>query len=194
MQRIELLRSTLTDWRSSTVTLLDGEVCLLGEETYDSLIIGDGRTPANELIRIPLNTSGGSVFLGPAIPSTVPDIPRSSVFYLADTPGKYLGFGGIVLRKGETGFLIWKNDAWTKITLLQVDQELLEDSPNPVSGSVISRELKTKISGVKINGQVLEKDESGVISLTIDESLSESSENPIMNKTVTKILTWYEGE
>jgi len=66
MQRIQLLRSSSENWKSSEKILLKGEVCLVMNETetgYNSLVIGDGQTMAKSLDRIFLGVKDGSVYI-----------------------------------------------------------------------------------------------------------------------------------
>ena len=187
-QRIKLLRETADALLESNVVLGDGEICLIDSSGngYDSLVIGNGQTEARSLKLIPLNVSKGSVFLGTAIPETIPGTPTQQVFYLAKTAGSYNGFGNIIVEPGETAFLVYRYGGWNKINIIQVDEELSETSTNPVQNKVIYKALKD------LEDKIVE----GAIKVPVDSEFSDESENPIMNRTVTRKFNewdWYEN-
>lgn len=185
-QRIKLLRETADALLESNVVLGDGEICLIDSSGngYDSLVIGNGQTEARSLKLIPLNVSKGSVFLGTAIPETIPGTPTQQVFYLAKTAGAYSGFGNIIVEPGETAFLVYRYGGWNKLNIIQVDEELSETSTNPVQNKTVTlalKDLETKIV-------------EGAIKVPVDSEFSDESENPIMNRTVTRKFgefDWY---
>lgn len=187
-QRIKLLRETADALLESNVVLGDGEICLIDSSGngYDSLVIGNGQTEARSLKLIPLNVSKGSVFLGTAIPETIPGTPTQQVFYLAKKQGSYNGFGNIIVEPGETAFLVYRYGGWNKINIIQVDEELSETSTNPVQNKVIYKALKD------LEDKIVE----GAIKVPVDSEFSDESENPIMNRTVTRKFNewdWYEN-
>ena len=188
-QRIKLLRETADALLESNVVLGDGEICLIDSSGngYDSLVIGNGQTEARSLKLIPLNVSKGSVFLGTAIPETIPGTPTQQVFYLAKTAGAYSGFGNMTVEPGEIAFLVYRYGGWSKIKIIQVDEELSETSTNPVQNKVLYRALKD------LEDKIVE----GAIKVPIDSEFSDESENPIMNRTVTRKFNefdWYVGD
>lgn len=186
-QRIRLLHDSLEAVQGSEVILKEAEICLIESSNtgFDSLIIGDGRTEAKSLKIIPLNVSKGSIFLGRAIPDTIPGTPTQPVFYMASSPGVYSGFGDLQVESGETSFLIYKYGGWIKETVCRVDSELNEDSLNPISNKAVTKALKE-----------LEKKITSGGNIQVDSELSDESENPIMNKVVAdkfKEFDWYDG-
>ena len=188
-QRIKLLRETADALLESNVVLGDGEICLIDSSGngYDSLVIGNGQTEARSLKLIPLNVSKGSVFLGTANSMTTPvPHPNCSVFYLALESGDYTGFGNLVVEPGEIAFLIYRYGGWSKIKIIQVDEELSETSTNPVQNKTLYRALKD------LEDKIVE----GTIKVPVDSEFSDESENPIMNRTVTRKFNewdWYEN-
>jgi len=188
-QRIKLLRETADALLERNVVLGDGEICLIDSSGngYDSLVIGNGQTEARSLKLIPLNVSKGSVFLGMANSMTIPAAtPTCPVYYLASDSGTYEGFGNIVIEPGEIVFLVYRYGGWSKIKIIQVDEELSETSTNPVQNKVLYRALKD------LENKIVE----GAIKVPVDSEFSDESENPIMNRTVTRKFSefnWYEN-
>lgn len=188
-QRVKLLRETAENLLLSNVILGDGEVCLINASGvegngYDSLIIGNGETEARSLKLIPLNVNKGSVFLGLAVPQTIPPsaAPGTSLFYLAQEGGTYEGFGGLIVEPGEIAFLVYRYAGWSKMTILQVDEELSEESTRPVQNRTVTLALKN----------LEKKITEGQLSIPVDAEFSEESENPIMNRTVTTKFKEYD--
>jgi hypothetical protein len=198
MQRIQLLRSSSENWKSSERILLKGEVCLVMNETetgYNSLVIGDGQTMAKSLDRIFLGVKDGSVFLGIANPSTDPGIPAQNSYFITNIPGVYGNFGGLQVNSGELAFLCWQGSGWNKLFVALADDRLDTTSSNPIQNKVVAskfEDLERKvITGIKVNG-VSKPVTENTVNLTVDSSLSGESENPIMNRVVHEALGWYE--
>lgn len=194
MQRIELLRSSLEDLEDSTVTLLNGELCLISlknNNEYNSLVIGDGITKANKLSKIYLDKSNGCSFLGLATPKTDPGKPKNNVFYLAKEEGTYENFGAITVNKGEIVFIVWKYESWNKLVIFETSSMI------DIINSKVEDLEKRAILGVRLGGLELKRGEDGFVDIIVDDELNSKSNNPIKNKAVAIKLNefdWYEGD
>lgn len=201
--RICLLKSTYERLKESAITLLPGEICLVDTKGtgYDSLVVGDGRTEAKDLNLIPLNVSNGAVFLGVANKETNPGKPIGCVFYITGESGEYPWFDNVSVDRGSISLLRWNSQEWEVIRLFKVDDELNDESDNPVQNKIVTKKLNDLesevIKIVTINGVETQR-VGNTVNLIVDSVLSENSQNPIMNKTVTTRLNefgyWYEGD
>lgn len=73
-------------------------------------------------------------FAGVASVDGNPGQPEQNVFYIANLPGTYTNFGGLVVEDGEIAILKW-NGAWSKTALFQVagDNILISEPYFPVN-------------------------------------------------------------
>ena len=93
------------------------------------------------------NTIGRfAAFAGTAMPSTNPNNPDQTVYYLTSIPGTYVNFGGIVVQPDRLVALHNIEGAWQMLvlatfgdgSLVPIDPALDPDSVNPVENRVIT--------------------------------------------------------
>ena len=93
------------------------------------------------------NTIGRfAAFAGTAMPSTNPNNPDQTVYYLTSIPGTYVNFGGIVVQPDRLVALHNINGAWEMVVVvtfsdggtISIDPALDPDSVNPVENRVLT--------------------------------------------------------
>ena len=92
------------------------------------------------------NTIGRfAAFAGTAMPSTNPNSPDQTVYYLTSIPGTYVNFGGIVVPPDRLVALHNISGTWEMVVLvtfsdgstINIDPVLDPDSPNPVENRAL---------------------------------------------------------
>ena len=106
------------------------------------------------------NTIGRfAAFAGTAMPSTNPNNPDQTVYYLTSIPGTYVNFGGIVVPPDRLVALHNISGSWEMVVLvtfsdggtISIDPALDPDSPNPVENRAVYQEcqaIRTLISNI----------------------------------------------
>lgn len=103
------------------------------------------------------NTIGRyAAFAGTAMPSTNPNSPDQTVYYLTSIPGTYANFGGIVVQPDRLVALHNINGAWEMLVLvtfsgggtITIDPVLDPNSTNPVENRAVYAALQN-ISVIK---------------------------------------------
>lgn len=93
------------------------------------------------------NTIGRfAAFAGTAMPSTNPNNPDQTVYYLTSIPGTYVNFGGLVVPSDRLCALHNISGSWEMVVLvtfsdgstINIDPALDPDSVNPVENRVIT--------------------------------------------------------
>ena len=108
-----------------------------------------------------INTIGRfAAFAGTAMPSTNPNNPDQTVYYLTSIPGTYVNFGGIVVPPDRFVALHNINGAWQMLvlatfgdgSLVPIDPALDPDSVNPVENRVVTgaiNELDLRVTALE---------------------------------------------
>lgn len=125
------------------------------------------------------NTIGRFATLaGVAMPSTNPNNPDQTVYYLTSIPGTYANFGGITVPPDRLVALHNIEGTWKMLvlatfgngSLVPIDPALDPDSPNPVENRAVYNEcqaIRTLISNIpssiRIVRRMLTKDEANAI-------------------------------
>lgn len=116
------------------------------------------------------NTIGRfAAFAGTAMPSTNPNNPDQTVYYLTSSPGTYVNFGGIVVPPDRLVALHNISGSWEMLVVvtfsdggtISIDPALDSDSVNPVENRV----LTGAINGLDSRVTALE----GTLGLTIKQ-------------------------
>ena len=106
------------------------------------------------------NTIGRfAAFAGTAMPSTNPNSPDQTVYYLTSIPGTYVNFGGIVVPPDRLVALHNISGSWEMVVVvtfsdggtISIDPALDPDSVNPVENRVVYNEcqaIRTLISNI----------------------------------------------
>ena len=106
------------------------------------------------------NTIGRfAAFAGTAMPSTNPNNPDQTVYYLTSLPGTYVNFGGIVVPPDRLVALHNISGSWEMVVVvtfsdggtISIDPALDPDSVNPVENRVVYNEcqaIRTLISNI----------------------------------------------
>ena len=106
------------------------------------------------------NTIGRfAAFAGTAMPSTNPNNPDQTVYYLTSIPGTYVNFGGIVVPPDRLVALHNISGAWEMVVVvtfsdggtISIDPALDPDSVNPVENRAVYAEcqaIRTLISNI----------------------------------------------
>ena len=106
------------------------------------------------------NTIGRfAAFAGTAMPSTNPNNPDQTVYYLTSIPGTYANFGGIVVPPDRLVALHNISGAWEMVVVvtfsdggtISIDPALDPDSVNPVENRAVYAEcqaIRTLISNI----------------------------------------------
>lgn len=117
-----------------------------------------------------INTIGRfAAFAGTAMPSTNPNNPDQTVYYLTSIPGTYVNFGGIVVPSDRLVALHNISGAWEMVVVatfsdggtISIDPALDPDSVNPVENRVVTG----AINGLDTRVTALE----GTLGLTIKQ-------------------------
>jgi len=125
------------------------------------------------------NTIGRfAAFAGTAMPSTNPNNPDQTVYYLTSIPGTYVNFGGIVVPPDRLVALHNVSGSWEMVVLvvfsdgstINIDPALDPDSVNPVENRAVYQEcqaIRTLISNIpssiRIVRRMLTADEANAI-------------------------------
>lgn len=110
----------------------------------------------------------GYQFIGIATPMTNPSLYDQKVFYVAKGSGVYTNFGGITIDEDKDGVVLLVFDtSWHKVLT-----------------GIATNSFKT-INGQKITGEGNIEIQGGGSSTTVDDTLSETSVNPVQNKVIT---------
>lgn len=107
----------------------------------------------------------GYQFMGVATPTANPGTTDQRVFYIANGKGVYTNFDGINVDEDEVVLLVY-NDFWSKL-----------------KPGIATNNFKT-INNQKITGEGNIEIHGGS-SITVDDTLSETSVNPVQNKVIT---------
>lgn len=110
------------------------------KNTIDANIRENGNQEiSGNLLNIVLNAMTETLgqnyqFAGVASVNGNPGQPDANVFYIANLPGTYANYGGIVVEEGEIAFLKWDGE-WSKISLFKVagDNILISEPYFPVN-------------------------------------------------------------
>lgn len=110
------------------------------KNTIDANIRENGNQEiSGNLLNIVLNAMTETLgqnyqFAGVASANANPGQPDANIFYIANLPGIYTNFGGIVVDEGEIAILKW-NGEWSKISLFKVagDNILISEPYFPVN-------------------------------------------------------------
>lgn len=95
-----------------------------------------------------------AAFAGVAIPSTNPNNPDQTVYYLTSTPGTYVNFGGIVVPSDRLVALHNISGAWEMVVVvtfsdggtISIDPDLDPNSVNPVENRVLTNHIVNILS------------------------------------------------
>lgn len=128
------------------------------------------------------NTIGRfAAFAGTAMPSTNPNNPDQTVYYLTSIPGTYVNFGGIVVQPDRLVALHNIEGAWQMLvlatfgdgSLVPIDPALDPDSVNPVENRVVTG----AINGLDSRVTALE----GTLGLTIKQEFLSVAQAEALN-------------
>lgn len=105
-----------------------------------------GQLMQDVLIALTNSIGRFAAFAGVAIPSTNPNNPDQTVYYLTSTPGTYVNFGGIVVPSDRLVALHNISGAWEMVVVvtfsdggtISIDPDLDPNSVNPVENRALT--------------------------------------------------------